>query len=213
MTPPGTASVKPSLKRPGGVIYDATRITSKDQLASYDTSQGFSKYWSVEKSISKFRVASHMTPPGTSSVNHLFYNVLPSARTVLGSNLTHRYYPFEVDGKPNTYPILSPLSHQPRCPSLSVYNFSLNPCSSCRWMEKTKRLEQTAATSWSVYALECPRQPPHLGVFCVVLLFSAPKLHGCVRAKRWEMKNAQRQRSGIHTLRGIDLNYCWQRRW
>ncbi|KAK7593009.1 hypothetical protein V9T40_007761 [Parthenolecanium corni] len=39
-----------------------------DQVASYDTSQGFSKYWSFEKSISKFRVASYMTPSGTSSV-------------------------------------------------------------------------------------------------------------------------------------------------
>ncbi|KAK7601574.1 hypothetical protein V9T40_009015 [Parthenolecanium corni] len=56
------------LEGPGGVIYDTTRITSKDQVASSDTSQGFSKYWSFEKSISKFRVASYMTPPDTSSL-------------------------------------------------------------------------------------------------------------------------------------------------
>ncbi|KAK7601995.1 hypothetical protein V9T40_009436 [Parthenolecanium corni] len=34
--------------------YDTTRVTSKDQVASYNTSQGLSKYWSLEKSISKF---------------------------------------------------------------------------------------------------------------------------------------------------------------
>ena len=46
----------------GGVIYDTTRITSKEQVALYDTSQWFSKYWSLEKSISKFQMASYMTP-------------------------------------------------------------------------------------------------------------------------------------------------------
>ncbi|KAK7580321.1 hypothetical protein V9T40_000950 [Parthenolecanium corni] len=58
------------LKGPCGVIYDATRITSNDLVASYDTSHGFSKYWFFGKSISKFCVASYVTPPATSSVKY-----------------------------------------------------------------------------------------------------------------------------------------------
>ncbi|KAK7590441.1 hypothetical protein V9T40_002054 [Parthenolecanium corni] len=61
--PRGPWNLSPALQEggPGGVIYDATRITSKDQVASSDTSQWFSKYWSFEKSVSKFQVAANMT--------------------------------------------------------------------------------------------------------------------------------------------------------